>query len=50
MIDGEVLIKCAYGDVHMNPLAEIEIGDSTLAVEAGPTDQLPVCSVRERCT
>lgn len=44
MIDGEVPIRCAHGDVHLYPLAqiEIEIGDSTFAVEAGVTDQLPV--------
>lgn len=54
MIDGEVPIRCAHGDVHMYPLAEleIEIGGYTFAVKAGVTDQLPVsvCPFRERCS
>ena len=44
MVAGEVPIRCAHGDVHMYPLAEleIEIGGSMFAVEAGVTDYLPV--------
>ena len=44
MIVGEVPIRYAHGDIHMYPLAEleIEIGSSTFAVEAGVTDHLPV--------
>ena len=44
MIVREVPIRCAHGDVHMYPLAQLEMntGGSTFAVEAGVTDHLPV--------
>ena len=44
MVTGGVPIRCAHGDLHIYPLAEleIEIGGSTFVVEAGVTDHLPV--------
>ena len=44
MVAGEVPVRCAHGDVHVYPLAklEIEIGGSIVGVEAGVTDHLPV--------
>ena len=43
-VGSEVPIRCAHGDTHMYPIAQldIELGGSTFTVEAAVTDHLPV--------
>ena len=44
MVQGEVPIRCAHGDTHMYPFAEvqIEVEGSSFTVEVGVADCLPV--------
>lgn len=47
MVEGEIPIRCAHGDIITYPIAvvEIEIGGRHYAVEAGVVDGLPVSAL-----
>ena len=44
LVEGEIPIRCAHGDIITYPIAEveIEIGGKHYMVEAGVVDELPV--------